>query len=228
MIEEIDQRLSQWIASVLSSDIEVSLLPPGDMGDKKKVGLYLKDILPSVPNRGARRPPLQVLLRYLVTSWAKNPQEAHHLLGQLLFAAMEHPEYEVELEPIPPDIWRAFGICPMPAFMLCLPMRVERSQKPMRLVRSPIEVSKSGLESMEGMVMGPGDIPLTNARVDLTTHHLVARTDFKGRFMFPAVPTQPAKKKVCVTAREQKLFKEVEFTKAKQQPWIIYFDVLEV
>jgi hypothetical protein len=228
MIDEIDKRLSDWIAGVLSEDIEVSLLPPGDMGDKKIVGLYLKDILPSVPNRGTRRPPLQVLLRYLITSWAKSPQEAHSLLGRLLFAAMEHPEYEVELEPIPAEFWNAFGTIPMPAFMLRLPLRVERPENQVRLIRSSIEVTKSSIESLGGMVMGPNETPLANARVELTNHNLVTQTNVKGRFIFPAVPTQPSKKKLCITARGRKLFKEIEFTKVKQGPWIIYFDILEV
>ncbi len=227
MIEDVDQHLADWITSVLSKEIEVSLLPPGNMGNKKVVGLYLKDILPSVPHQGTRRPPLQVLLRYLITSWAKNPQESHRMLGLLLFAAMEHPGYEVELTPIPSEVWKAFGIIPVPAFMLRLPLRVERSEKPVQLIRSPIEIKKSNLASMKGMVLGPNKIPLTNARVELSTHNLVARTDAKGRFLFPSVPTQPPQKKVCVTARGRKLFKEVDFIKFKKKSWIIHFDVLE-
>jgi Pvc16 N-terminal domain len=228
MIEEIDQRLTEWIRSMLTEDIEVSLLPPKGMGDKKIVGIYLKDILPSAPTRGTRRPPLQVLLRYLVTSWAKSPKDAHHILGQLLFAAMQHPEYEVELEPIPAQVWTAFGTFPMPAFMLRLPLRVERPEKSVRLIRSPIEVTKSPLASMEGMVMGPDQTPLTNARVELSTHNLVARTDVKGRFIFPTVPTKPALKKIRIIARGQELFKEVDYTKVKQEPLIIHFELLEV
>lgn len=228
MIEEIDQRLSEWIGSVLGGDVEVSLLPPAEMGDKKIVGLYLKDILPSAPTRGTRRPPLQVLLRYLVTVRAKSPQEAHRILGQLLFAAMEHAEYEVELEPIPAQVWQAFGTMPMPAFMLRLPLRLERPEKPVRLIRSPIEIQQSPLASLEGTIVGPDEIPLSNARVELSTHNLVARTDRKGRFLFPTVPTEPALKKVRVIARGRELFKEVDYTKVKQKPLIIHFDVLEV
>jgi hypothetical protein len=228
MIEEIDQLLSKWITSVCSEDIEVSLRPPGDAGGKRMVGLYLKDILPSVPHHGARRPPLQVLLRYLITSWDESPQKAHQLLGELLFAAMEHPGYEVELAPIPAETWNAFGIIPMPAFMLRLPLRLERPEKLEQLIRSPIEITKSSLASMGGTVIGPGEIPLTNARVELTTHHLVVRTDDKGRFLFSAVPTHPAIKKLCIHARGRKLFKEVDLTKVNEESWIIHFDVLEV
>lgn len=228
MIEEVDQRLREWIASVLPEEIEVSLLPPGKMGNKKTVGLYLKDILHSVPHKGARRPPLQVLLRYLISSWAENPEEAHSLLGRLLFAAMEHPGYEVELAPIPPEVWNAFGAIPAPAFMIKVPLRLERPEKPSPLIRSPIEIAKSELASMGGTILGPGEVPLANARVELSTHKLVARTDAKGRFLFPSVPAQPAKKKFRIIARGGKLFKEIDFTKSKQEPLIIQFDILEV
>jgi hypothetical protein len=81
---------------------------------------------------------------------------------------------------------------------------------------------------MEGMVMGPDQTPLTNARVELSTHNLVARTDVKGRFIFPTVPTKPALKKIRIIARGQELFKEVDYTKVKQEPLIIHFELLEV
>lgn len=228
MIEKVDQRLSEWIGGVLTEDVEVSLLPPTAAGDKKLVGLYLKDILPSSPTHGTRRPPLQVLLRYLVTSWAKNPSDAHQMLGQLLFAAMEHSEFEVDLEPVPAEVWTAFGTIPMPSFMLRLPLRHERPEKPIRLIRSPIEVQHSPLACMDGTVMGPAETPLADARVELSTHNLVTRTDRKGRFIFPTVPTQPATKKVRIVARGRELIKEVDYTKINQEPLIIHFDVLEV
>jgi hypothetical protein len=36
--------------------------------------------------------------------------KAHHLLGELVFAAMEHPEYIAELEPLAAAAWSSFGI----------------------------------------------------------------------------------------------------------------------
>ena len=77
--------------------------------------------------------------------------------------------------------------------------------------------------------MGPDEIPLANARVELSTHNLVARTDVKGRFGFPTVPTEPALKKVRILARGRELFQEVNFKKINpEEPLIIHFDVLEV
>ena len=228
MIEQVDQRLKEWIGSVLTGDIDISLLPPTEAGDKKVVGLYLKDILPSAPVHGTRRAPLQVLLRYLVTSRAKDPADAHQMLGQLLFAAMENAEFEVDLEPIPAEVWTAFGTMPMPSFMLRMPLRHERPEEPVKLVRAPVEVHQSPLASMDGTVLGPEETPLANARVELTTHNLVTRTDMKGRFIFPTVPIQPATKKIRIAARGRELIKEVDYEKLNQEPLIIHFDILEV
>jgi hypothetical protein len=224
----VSLKKSEWIGSVLAGNIKVSLLPPAGAGDKKVVGLYLKDILPSAPTRGTRRPPLQVLLRYLITASAKNQADAHNMLGQLLFAAMEHPEFEVELEPVPAEVWTAFGTIPVPSFMLCLPLRLERPEESVRLIRSPIEVNQSPLASMGGTILGPEETPLANARVELSTHNLVTRTDIKGRFIFPAVPTEPAQKKMRILARGRELSREVDYAKIQQEPLIIHFDVLEV
>ena len=76
--------------------------------------------------------------------------------------------------------------------------------------------------------MAPDLIPLANARVELSTHNLIARTDVKGRFIFPTVPTKPALKKFRILARGRELLKEVDHNKINQEePLIIHFDVLE-
>lgn len=144
MIEDIDRQIVEWIGTVLT-DVEISLMPPGDMGDKTLIGLYLKDILPSSPVHTHRRPPLQVSLRYLITSWDKDPVKAHRMLYQLLFAALEHDEYDVELKPLAAQVWRAFGLPPRPSFMLRLPLRFDRPDQTTHVVRSPVEVRKKNI-----------------------------------------------------------------------------------
>ncbi len=227
MIEEIDQRLIDWIGNVLTEETEVTLSPPQTTGEGERVGLYLMDILPSAPVRSGRRPPLQVMLRYLVTTRSEDPKAAHRILGRLLFAAMEHTEYEVDLAPVSPEIWTAFGIVPMPAFFLRLPLRVERPDTVTPLIRSPAEVIQSPLVGMEGVVLGPGETPLAAARVELTTHNLATRTDGKGRFLFPAVPVKPPVKTFRILTRGRELVKAIDRETNGQQPLTIHFDALE-
>ena len=75
MIEDVDQRLKDWVGTVLT-DTAVSLSAPIDQGAEPLVGLYLLDMHPSPPAKGPRRRPLQILLRYLVTTSAEHPEEA--------------------------------------------------------------------------------------------------------------------------------------------------------
>ncbi|HZH77837.1 MAG TPA: hypothetical protein VEY88_17555, partial [Archangium sp.] len=67
-----------------------------------------------------------------------SPERAHHVLGQLVFAAMEEPEFEVDLAPLPVALWSALGVPPRPALS---PARAARARASRALrasrIRSP-------------------------------------------------------------------------------------------
>lgn len=138
MIDKIDQQLRDWVAGEVA-DAGISLLPPKSK-DGEQVWLHLMAVLPSSPAAGERRPPLQIMLRYLLTTWSQRPETAHRMLSTLIFAAMEHPEYEVDLAPVANHFWLAFGITPRPGFCLSLPLRLERAAPGSKLVQSPLEI----------------------------------------------------------------------------------------
>ena len=77
-------------------------------------------------------PPLQANLNYLVTSWGQNQ---HHILTQFMFAVMENPQLEVRTDPLPLVVWSSFGIPPRPSFLLQVPLRLERLERNVPLVR---------------------------------------------------------------------------------------------
>lgn len=223
MIENIDQKLMEW-AGALISGIEVSLGAPEEK-DGEAVGMYLMDILPSSPAHGKRRAPLQVMLRYLITTCAKKPLDAHEMLGRLLFAAMEHPEYEVELGPVSAHVWAAFGIVPRPSFMICLPLRFERPDLTKHKVSAPLQIRRSPLSTLQGVVVGPESTPLSNACVSLPTHNLVAYTDSHGRFGFDIIPTLPPGTQLHIRARGQEMVRSVEQIETNQGELLIRFDL---
>jgi len=137
MIDTVDQRLQQWVHSI-HDQIEVHFTAPKSGEDIKGIGLYLMEIVILPPPSSTKLPPLQVALRYLVTSWSDRAEDAHRLLGDLIFAAMENPEFEVEMQPVPIDVWTAFGVPPRPSFVLRVPLQRERSKpeaKPVRAIR---------------------------------------------------------------------------------------------
>ena len=230
VIDQLDQRLKDWVATV-TGGIVPSLAPPDDAPQTDAgVSLYLIQLSPASPSpapNGARRLPLQFVVNYLVTTWAKQPEEAHRLLGQLAFAAMEVPDFEVSLEPIPLVAWTAFAARPRPAFILRTPLRMERPAPPTKLVRKPMEVKIGPLETLAGVVLTPDDIPVANAYVTLPNFELTERTDAHGRFRFPAVPVEPRAKLLSIRARGQEQRVTLSASDTDRSSLVIRFQILE-
>jgi hypothetical protein len=149
MIDEVDRSLREWIGTVLG-DSPVSLTPPA-AEEKDGVTLYLLDLLEGPAPRERRSQPLQLKVRYLITVAADPPEEAHRRLGELAFAALESPDFEVELGALPVSLWQAFGVPPRPAFLLRVPVRRERPARKVPLVLEPIVIQAAPMttQSME-------------------------------------------------------------------------------
>lgn len=226
MIDQVDDRLKNWAESLLQIST-FSLEPPRDDRPDSGASFYLLDLVDSPPLRSAKRPPLQLSLRYLVTIWAEAPEEAHRLLGELVFAAMEHPEFEVELAPVPAATWAAFGVIPRPAVLLRVPCRQERPETPAPLVREAIEVQAVPVISLHGTVLGPGGVPLMMAAVELPSLQRYTETDAKGRFSFDGVSGEVYTKRLRVRARGRARDVELEELPSNQEPLIIHFDPLD-
>jgi uncharacterized protein DUF4255/carboxypeptidase family protein len=206
MIDKADQQLREWVSSVVRP-VETVLSLPDDQTKGIRIGLYLMDLAQAPTPRGTKRPPLQVWLRYLVTAWSPQPEEAHRLLGELLFAALEKPEteppeFEVITEPLPVEVWTALGTSPRPSFFLRMPLRRERTQKQAPLVRTPLVISGQ-MSHLDGIVYGPESIPIMGARVEVAALRLSTHTDAKGRFHFAALPSSaPISLKVQAKGKE--------------------------
>ncbi|QRN98997.1 carboxypeptidase regulatory-like domain-containing protein [Archangium violaceum] len=188
MIDEVDQRMKDWVGRVLG-DAPISLAVPDRDSVDRGVGLYLLELGPAPPPRTSRRPPLRVSLCYLVTTGGESPERAHHLLGELVFAALEEPDFEVDLSPVPVPLWTALGVAPRPAFRLRVPLERERPMPAVPLIRVPLITRAVPATVLPGRVVGPGDIPIADALVALPSMGLSVRTDAKGRFRFASVPS---------------------------------------
>jgi hypothetical protein len=226
VIDEVDRALKTWVNSVLT-DVAVSLAAPNEQPAGPGVGLYLLRIAKAPPARvGRGRPPLQLTLSYLVTAWSDEPERSHRLLGELAFAALAHPEYEVEMEPAPLRVWRAFGIAPRPSFTLSVRLQREWPAVVEPIVRSAVTVQGSVAATVTGQVVGPGDVPLMGARVECPALNRVTRTDGKGRFRLIAVPSSPPPQ-LLVTARGQQRWVSPDLHAPGGPPLVIRFEGLE-
>jgi hypothetical protein len=225
MIEQMDQQLSAWVRDV-HKDIELSLDPPTAGRSGKGINLYLLDLVNSPPLRGPDPAPLQFTLRYLVSTWAETVEEAHRLLGDLVFATMRHPRFEVELDPAPPETWSAFGLPPQPSFMLRALLQWEQPMPDLSRVLQPLQVRDSLLTSLSGIVLGPEDVPIAGALVEAPRFGRRTRTANNGRFVLSGLPTAPPLQQLRLRAKEFVLDVPVESDR-DDELLVIHFNPLQ-
>lgn len=229
MINRVDERLEAWVSGALGKE-KTNLdfaLPPAESSGKRGVFVHLMEIVPTPVLRTPKRPPLQLTLRYLVTASAEKPAEAHRLLGDLAFAAMDNPEFEVEVEPLAPAVWTALGVPMRPAFVLRLPLRKDRPEAPVPRVRQPLVIRNAPMRPYAGRVVGPGDLPIAAARVESADLGQVVETDPQGRFRFPGVPVGMPMRRLRVSAKGLMLDVDVAAAAKKNEPLVIRMDALE-
>jgi len=193
MIERIGQEIRDWIGSVITG-AEVVLGLPSDDAQSAQIGLYLMDLSQSNCARVGKLSPFKINLRYLVTARSPRAEEAHRLLGELIFAALQKaekgaPEFEVVVEPLPVEAWAVLGSAPQPSFFLRAPLRLERPEPAVPIVKEPVVLQPSPMRSLSGAVYESGGMPIMGARVELLTLGIATRTDEWGRFRFAGVPS---------------------------------------
>jgi hypothetical protein len=223
VIERVDEQLKSWVEQVLGS-ISVSLDRPGSQQSDRGVCLYLLELIDAPPLRNTTRPPLQLKLRYLVTAWAETPEDAHHLLGTLAFAAMEETAFDLDLEPVSPATWQAFGIPPQPSIVLQVPLRQERPEPSEQLVRVPLVLHAVPTANLAGTLLGPGDIPLVGATVELGSLRRSTRTDPKGQFRFDNVPGEPATQSLRIVVKGREFHVTVDRPKSVGDSLVVHLD----
>lgn len=223
MIDQADRDLQAWIQSVIP-EIDIVLAPPQQMMGKQGVSLYLLALARPSPAWMNRQPTSQIALRYLITTWAANDEEAHHLLGKLIYAVMEKREYELDLTELPTPLWTALGIGPRPSCTLIAPLAFERPEPVSHLVRGPLVIHGAPIRSLHGVVLGPGDIPIAGASVELSALSLSSHTDAHGRFHFSSVPAEPRAMQLLIKARGYTQSVVVEHPLSEKEVLAIHFD----
>jgi hypothetical protein len=201
----VDEQILEWVRSVLPG-VDVGLSLPGSKPAISGVSVYLLDAASNAVPRGTLRPPLSITLRYLITTWAAEPEEEHRLFLDLLFAALdkpekEPPEFEVVAHPLPSELWTALDVVPRPSFFLQVPLKREREQKIAPPVRTAV-VASSPIRDVRGMVCGPRDTPIMGARVEIPILGVSTQTDSSGRFRFATGGSLPIRIKVRAKGKE--------------------------
>jgi hypothetical protein len=218
MIDQLDRELASWVTSIIG-DVPTRFDMPTEQPEGRGVVLFLLSFSPTPPASSGPPIPLQVTLRYLVTTWAESPPQAHKLLGDLVLAAMEEKEYELELEPLPAETWQAFHLPPQPAFVLRVLLRKPLPEPTAKYVTKVILEPRAAV-SVYGLVRGPKDIPIANARIELGNSPRSTYTDAFGQFHFDNLPAgMPTN--LSVKAKGRVLDVTIEKRTSAQDPFVI-------
>jgi hypothetical protein len=209
MIDQIDERLKTWVQSVVGT-VTVALTPPRDAQTDPVVHLYLMKIVPVLATHDVTHLPRQVKLHYLVAVRAADPTTTHNLIGALVLAALESTDFEIDYEPLPNETWLALGAELQPGFVIQVPFSAERPVPTTQLVRVPMVTRASSITSLQGVVVGPKDLPLAGVLVELPSLRQYQRTDSRGRFRFPTVPADPPTKLLHISGKGHELEINVE------------------
>jgi hypothetical protein len=224
--ERIDERIKEWVERSVP-DADVRFEPPAGTAGREGIGIFLLDLLDRQLPMGPDRAPLQLILRYLVTSVAADTAAANRTLLDLAFAAMDEPELTPEFAALDAHLWSALGVPPRPSFILHVPVQKEREQRRAAPVTEPLVVQSSAVRPYSGLVLGPGEIPVSGAYVELPSLQLSATTDARGRFRFAAVPADPPVKQLRVSARGRQFPVSVEEPDSDSEPAVIRLNLVE-
>lgn len=223
VIDLTDEHLSKWVLEVLDHIDEPSFGPPTSEDRGTGVSLYLMGLAEAPAARGPRRTPHRLALRYLVTTFSDDALEAHRMLSALVFDAMDRPEFEVEFADVD---WSSFNSSPRPGFVIKVLLNKERPEPVIPKVLHPLVLATTSSDALDGIVLGPEDVPLVGAAVDIPRLQLHTETDVKGCFRFASVPKDPPIESlvVRVKGRSQTVHPDPE----SDDPIIVRFEPVEV
>lgn len=137
MFGDATRELSSWLTDACS-DVEVVLAPPtGDSREGARLHAFLLEISElnqrsdrrlddrSGPSR--RYETTRATLRYVLAVEGDLPAaDAHDVLACAVGAAAGRPDVTIAPEPVPLDLWRAYGVPPRPALLLDVRVTSER------------------------------------------------------------------------------------------------------
>lgn len=203
MISDVDDRLANWAAAVApGADVVFALRPP--VAEQLTIGLYLYAVAHEPSPRTWDRPPHQIRVRYLVTVAAASPRDEHQVLGDLLVAALDDAGLQVETLPWSAAEWGAAGLPPTPAFAVSTLVFVERPLESAPPVLHELDIHAVETIDLVGTVVGPGEIPLVDVRVELVGAGRTTRTNAKGQFRLSAVPAVATERELLLTSKNRR------------------------
>jgi hypothetical protein len=215
--------LVAWLRDAVAMPVHIGPPTAIDTGDPV-VAAWPIELRPDQEARGAgQRMPMRLILRCLVCA-SGAVDEATRLFDRVLVAAAAAVERVSVLEPPSAQTWLAFGVAPRPALLFDIPLQIARRTPSAPLVRQPMQVQTMSLLALRGRIVGPGDIPLSDMRVELASTGHSTHTDPNGQFVLAGVPAgEPAR--LRLRGRGQYLLAQVDTPST--DPVVIHWNMEE-
>lgn len=226
MINEIDFRLKNWAATIIGDQFDISFEHPRKIDNKSEVSIYLFALENAPTTSLAREIPMQMALSYLITVKADDQVMSHKLLGTLLLAAKSSSDFEIGFPAFSPEFWLAFGVVPMPYFIIKVPLIIPRQLIPEPTIKLQPTINVSPIARLTGLVLGPTKVPIHGATVIVGTSKSL--TDKNGLFVI-AVDTKNQHEFNCkVEVKGRQFSISLPLPEEPNMPVIIHLDALEV
>lgn len=225
-----EQRLiDTWIRPALGADAAIRVGEVGEEPERDGIeaSLTLLDLVPApAARRGTLPAPLQLRARYLV-SVRGGAAERHQALAELGFHAPGIPDLELEATPPGPALWSALGVSARPALIASVRLTRERPRRIVPRVRQPLETRWLANRPLAGRVVGPGDLPIAGALVEVEGAPLSAYSNHRGEFAFGAVPGGDAPPLLVISAKGTQLTVRVDPDHGPDRPVLIRVPISE-
>jgi hypothetical protein len=199
--------IDSWVRERLG-EVECHRSRPDDADGAVRLHLLLLEVRSGAGAAGMARGPafLELQLRHLLCWGGPATPDHEAQLVELAFAALEHPrrDLQLDLRGLAPEDWLSLQLRQRPCLVFESTLRRERSLEPAPRVRAAqLRGVPSGV--VRGVVLGPADVPIAGAQVEVPAFGVTTTTDSQGRFQLPRMPLDGRGTAVQVRARGHSL-----------------------
>jgi hypothetical protein len=194
--DDVTRELIDWVKDRCPGT-PAAALSLADSDPESGIGIRLIQVSPRMEPRARDRLIRTLALDYLISIRADDPLAEHRLVAELAFAIMDMADYELVADQSAAQACLASGLAPTAGLVIRSQARRVDDIAQAPLVREPAIMRVAPLGFVDGIVLGPGDLPIPGATVTLGDGDRSAVTGPDGRFRFAS----PADAPVQVAAR---------------------------
>jgi hypothetical protein len=161
-LESLTRELTEWLGALIAG-VPCVPLGPGTPHPDEGISLRLVSAEPLATFHSSPVAPLTLSARYLVTASSGDIFKAHHIYGEILFAALTDPKVSLTAMDMAGATLRGLGLAPVPCLMFDARLSRLRARAQAPLVRHPLVVHASDMNESQGHAPTSGRDQMTAA-----------------------------------------------------------------